>query len=170
MKGGRRLTVDIAYEAPSIDGRSAATVMQQDLARAGVTATVRGYPTNVFYAVPNGIYYGGRFNLALSGSYGGMDPEQSEFWTCDRVAPNGPNTARFCDPAYDALFSAQSQLMERPARQAVFDKMQRLIARSGIFIPLTYPGDYSALNPAVRGWNPNMLFEFWNSNDWDVVP
>lgn len=169
-KAGRRLAVDIAYESPSLDGRAAATVVQEYLSRIGAGATVRGYPTNVFSAVPNGIYYGGRFNLAVTGFYGGMDPEQSEFWTCNRAAPNGPNVARFCDPSYDALFLQQSQLTDRRARQAVFDRMQRVVARSGIFIPFGYIGEYSATNPAVRGWAPDMLFEFSNSNDWDVVP
>ena len=169
-KGGKPLAIDIAYEGPSPDGRSAATVIQENLSRVGVDAAVRGYPTNVFYDIPNGVYYGGRFNLAVSGVYGGQDPEQSEFWTCDRVAPNGPNTARFCDPAYDALFVKQSQLTDRRARQAVFDQMQRIIARSAVFVPLVYRGDYSAVNPAVRGWAPDMLFENGNSNDWDVLP
>ena len=169
VKVGRQLSVDIAYEAPSPDGRSAATVIQEYLSRVGVDAAVRGYPTNVFYDVPNGVYYGGRFNLAVTGFYGGMDPEQSEFWTCDRVAPNGPNTPRFCNREYDALFVRQSQLTDRRARQDVFDRMQRIVAQSAIFVPLVYRGDYSAVNPAVRGWAPNMLFEFSNSSDWDVV-
>lgn len=167
-KAGRTLTVDVAFEGPSIDGRLAATVIQEYLSRIGVDATVRGYPTNVFYDVPNGVYYGGRFNLALSGFYGGMDPEQSEFWTCDRVAPNGPNAPRFCDRTYDALFLKQSLLTDRNARKAIFDRMQQLLAQSAIFVPIIYRGDYSAANPAVRGWAPNMLFEFSDSNDWDV--
>ena len=168
-KAGRPLTVDVAYEGPSRDSRDAATVIQEYLSRVGVNAAVRGYPTNVFYDVPNGVYYGGRFNLAVTGVYGGMDPEQSEFWTCDRAAPNGPNAERFCSDTYDALFHKQSLLTDRNARRAIFDQMQRLIARSAIFVPLVYRGDHSAVNPAVRGWAPNMLFEFSNSDDWDVV-
>jgi len=168
-KFGRPLAVDVAYEASSEEARNVAAVIQEDLARIGVDATVRGYPTTVFYAVPAGVYYGGRFNLAVSGFYGGSDPEQSEFWTCDRVAPNGPNVARFCDPAYDRLFAQQSQLTQRQARRAAFDAMQRTVAEAGVFAPFVYRGDYSAVNPAVRGWSPNMLFEYSNSNDWDVV-
>ncbi|HKE36806.1 MAG TPA: hypothetical protein VKB39_05205, partial [Candidatus Baltobacteraceae bacterium] len=113
--------------------------------------------------------YGGRFNLAVTGFFGGMDPEQSEFWTCDRVSPNGSNASRFCDPNYDALFLKQSLLTGRRARQAIFDRMQRIVARAGIFVPVVYAGGYSAVNPSVRGWAPDMLFEFSNSNDWDVV-
>ena len=56
------------------------------------------------------------------------------------------------------------------ARVAAFGAMQRSIAASAVFVPLVYRGDYSAINPAVRGWSPNMLFEFSNAEDWDVVP
>ena len=168
-KLGRVLAVDVTYEASSDEGRRVATVVQENLARIGIDANIRGYPTNVFYAVPDGTYYGGRFNLAVSGFYGGSDPEQSEFWTCDRVAPNGSNIARFCNPAYDRLFAQQSQVTDREARRRAFDAMQRTVAKAAIFVPLVYRGDYSATNPAVRGWNPNMLFEFSNSENWDVV-
>ncbi len=170
MKGGRPLTVDVIYEASSQVGRSAATIIQDNLARSGVAASVRGYPTNVFYAVPDGPYYGGRFNLAVSGFYGGSDPEQSEFWTCDRVAPHGPNVARFCQISYDAILNRQAHFVDRNARAAAFSALQRTIAANAVFVPIVYRGDYSAVNPAVRGWAPNMLFEFSNADQWDTVP
>lgn len=170
MKAGRALTIDVAYEGFSQEGRNEATLIQENLARVGIVATVRGYPSNLFYAEPNGIYYGGRFNLAVSGFYGGSDPEQSEFFTCDRVAPNGPNTPRLCSPSYDQLFVEQSRLTDRTSRRRVFDAMQRIVAHDAIFVPIVYRGDYSAVNPAVRGWAPNMLFEFSNADRWDVVP
>ena len=169
MKSGRPLAIDIAYEGFSQEGRNEATLIQENLARVGIAAAVRGYPSNLFYAAPSGIYYGGRFNLAVSGYYGGSDPEQSEFFTCDRVSPNGSNTMRFCDSAYDGLFSAQSRSTDRVARGRAFDGMQRIVAQNAIFVPIVYRGDYSAVNPAVRGWAPNMLFEFSNADQWDVV-
>ena len=170
IKSGRLLIVDVAYESFSQEGRNEATLIQENVARVGITATVRGYPSNLFYAEPSGIYYGGRFNLAVTGYYGGSDPEQSEFFTCDRVAPNGPNTTRLCDPAYDRLFAEQSRLTDRVARGRIFDAMQRIVAQNAIFVPIVYRGDYSAINPAVHGWAPNMLFEFSDADHWDVVP
>ncbi len=130
---------------------------------------MRGYRANVFYDIPNGVYYGGRFNLAITGFYGGQDPEQSEFWTCDRIAPKGPNGSRFCDARYDRLFLEQSRLTDKMARRSVFDEMQRALAKAAVFVPLIYDGGYSAVNRAVRGWARNMLFEFSNAEDWDVV-
>ncbi|HYL27138.1 MAG TPA: peptide ABC transporter substrate-binding protein [Candidatus Nitrosotalea sp.] len=170
VKNGSALTVDVAYANYRAEDRSAATVVQENLARLGVEATVRGYPSTVYFSVPDGVYYGGRFNLAVVGWYGGMDPEQSEYMTCDRLAPNGPNTFRWCDAQYDRLFALQSQQLERQARHAVFSSLQKRVAQAALFVPLIYQGDYSAINPAVRGWHPTMTFEFCNSDEWDVLP
>ena len=170
VKNGRPLEIEVAYGTWSEESQSIATIVQANLAKVGVGAILRAYPTNVYYGVPGGVYYGGRFNLAWSGSYGGSDPEQSEFWTCDRQSPNGPNAMRWCDPSYDRMFLKQSQFLDRPSRRAVFIKMQHTLSDAALFVPIVYQGNFSALNPAVRGWDPNMLFEFSNSEDWDVVP
>jgi len=167
---GKHLEVEMAYIVTGVENRSTATILQADLAAVGVRTMVRAYPWNVFSSVPNGVYYGGRFNLALTGWFGGSDPEQNEFLTCDRRAPNGPNVQRWCDPAYDRLFAEQSRLLDRSARTAAFYKMQRIVHAASLFVPLVYRGTFSAINPAVRGWNPDMLFEFSNSEDWDVIP
>jgi peptide/nickel transport system substrate-binding protein len=167
VKDGVPLEVDFAYLS---GGCNVCPIVQADLASIGVETVSRPYPVTVFSEIPKGVYYGGRFNLALYGWYGGSDPEQSEFFTCDRRAPNGPNAQRWCDPQYDRLYLEQSRLFDRYARSAVFDRMQRIVNDAAIFVPLIYPGAFSAINPAVRGWRPNMLYEFSNSEDWDVTP
>jgi peptide/nickel transport system substrate-binding protein len=167
---GRGLEVVVAYLASSEEDGEIATLVQAELAAVGVRAILRSYPSTTYYAEPNGVYYGGRFNLALSGYYGGADPEQSELWTCDRRSPNGPNAQRWCDPQYDRLFLEQSTMLDRRARTAVFHQMQQAVRNGALFVPLVYEGNFSATNPAVRGWAPDMLYEFSNSADWDVVP
>jgi peptide/nickel transport system substrate-binding protein len=165
VKGGVPLEVDFAYKS----GCTLCPIVQANLASIGVQVSARAYPTTVFSAVPNGVYYAGRFNLAADGWTGGSDPEQSEFFTCDRRAPNGPNAQRWCDPQYDRLFLEQSRLFDRSVRRAIFAQMQRIVSDAAIFVPLNYPGRFSAINAAVRGWKPNMLYEFSNSEDWDVT-
>lgn len=170
VKAGVPLEIQMSYYGWSDESRAAATLIQEDLANVGARVTLRAYPSNVYFSVPNGVLYGGRFNLAWSGDYGGSDPEQSEFFSCDRVAPSGPNAMRWCDRRYDALLDQQSRTADQNRRQAVFNAIQRRVTDAALFVPLFYRGDYSATNPAVRGWDPNMLFEFSNSEDWDVQP
>ena len=164
------MELQLAYGTWSEESRNVATIVQADLSKIGVDTVLHAYPTTVFFSVPDGIYYGGRFNLGWGGFYGGSDPEQSEFWTCDRRSPNGPNVQRWCDRDYDRMFLEQSRLLDQSARGTAFDAMQRTLKDAALFMPLVYRGDFSAVNPAVSGWEPNMLFEFSNSEDWDVNP
>lgn len=80
------------------------------------------------------------------------------------------HVTRWCDPRYDRAFLEQFEALDRHARSASFDKMQRMISNAGLLVPLVYSGRFSGTNPAVRNWAPNMLYEFSNSEDWDVVP
>jgi len=155
-------------------GRAAARVRAEELLALvripSPAAILRAYPPTTYFSVPDGVYYGGRFNLAWAGWYGGTDPEQSEFFTCSQRAPGGPDLTRWCDPWYDRMFLEQSATLDRQVRTATLYKMQRTIRNAGLFVPLVYSGSFSGTNPAVRGWFPNMLYEFSNSEDWDVVP
>lgn len=160
----------VSYVTESSAAREVATIVQEELAMVGVRAVLRAYPRAMFFSFPNGIYYGGRFNLALSGWYGGPDPEQSEVFTCDRRAPDGSNVTRWCDPRYDRMFFEQSDALDRRVRTKILYKMQQMIHNAGLFVPLVYGGSISGTNPAVRGWPPNMVYDFSNSEDWDIAP
>ena len=169
VKDGPALVVQLAYPAGwelGPERRSCKRISHESACRPSSTSILR----TCFSALPDGISSGGRFNLAWTGFSGGSDPEQSEIWTCDRRAPNGPNVQRWCDPRYDRFFAEQSRRLNRSSRRMFLNAMQRIVRDAVLFVPLVYPGTFSAQNPAVRGWNPNMLFEFSNSEDWDVVP
>jgi hypothetical protein len=46
--------------------------------------------------------------------------------------------------------------------------MQRILHDANAYDFLAYPPEYTAVNPALRNWKPNMLYEFWNSDEWDT--
>ena len=148
------------------------TAIQRDLAQIGIDVTIRTYINSVMYApaAAGGIQYGGRFNLFADNLYGGSDPEESEQWTCARRAPDGANMARFCDKAYDAAYAAQQVTLDRSERMRLFSVMQRRIRDEAVLLPLAYDREYIAINPAVHGFKPNMLYDYWNAEQWDVTP
>lgn len=169
-KGGRQLALLFAYVGTSVPARRLATVVQSDLARIGVVATVKGYPATLFFgsAASGGVERGGRFDLAYTDWFGGADPESSEIFTCDDRAPNGSNTARWCDPQYDALYARQARTLDGRQRRRIFSAMQRTVA-NGVFSDfLVYSSLYTAYRDGVTGWAPNMLFQYGNSPQWDV--
>jgi ABC-type transport system substrate-binding protein len=144
----RRVRVDFAYESSSDQARRVATMLVAP--------------------APAGVLYSGRFNLAYLNFFGGSDPESSEPNTCERRAPAGPNMSRWCSPAYDRDFAAQQSEHRRAGRARIFGDMQRLIANAAIYDFIGYQVQYIGVNPALRGFAPNMLYEYSNAEDWDV--
>jgi peptide/nickel transport system substrate-binding protein len=162
--------LQFAYIGSNEEARLLATQVQANLAAIGVKLTLRAYPSTIYYApaAAGGISRGGRFNLSYSDWFGGADPEQSETYRCADRAPSGPNSGRWCSPAYDALYEQQAITTNRAARQRAFSKMQQMVRDNYVDDFLVYQSAFTALNPAVRGYKPNMLFNWGNSQDWDL--
>lgn len=169
--GAENLQLQFAYIGSSETVRLLATQVQADLARVGVSLILRSYPSTLFYAAGSagGITRGGRFDLTYSDWYGGADPEQSETYRCADLAPSGPNVSRWCNERYDAAFRAQAQSTNRAVRIKAFSDMQRLVRDNAVADFLTYQSQYTALNPAVRNYTPNMVFACGNADQWDVA-
>ncbi len=160
----------IVFNAADEPSRTMATMVQADLTRAGIPSRLRGYAPSLLYgpAASGGIYYGGRFDIAVTGWIGGLDPESSEVWRCVNRAPNGPNLARWCDARYDAAFDAQQRATTAAARTRAFVTMQRQMRAELPLVPLVYVTDYLASNPSLHGFKPNMLYDFSQTQDWDL--
>jgi peptide/nickel transport system substrate-binding protein len=163
-------SLQFAYIGSSEDSRLLATLVQANLAAVGVRLVLRSYPSTLFYAPAQsgGIERGGRFDMTYTDWFGGADPEQSETYRCADLAPAGPNTTRWCNASYDALYRSQAQATSRAARMRAFSRMQQLVHNAAVADFLVYQSVATALNPRVRGYAPNMLFKFSNSEDWDL--
>lgn len=170
IKNGTTLAIELVSDTRDYNRRITA-IVQRDLAQVGIDVIIRTYPNTVMYApaAAGGIQYGGRFNIFSDNYYGGIDPEQSEFSTCAKVAPNGDNMARFCDRTFDAAYAAQQLTLDRAARTRAFSVMQRRIRDEAVLVPLAYDQEYIAINPALNGFRPNMLYDYWNAEEWDVT-
>ncbi len=170
LLGGRHPLVRISFNNAEDTYREVATVLQANLSAVGFDAVLRGSTPSILYAPPaqGGVLYDGRFEIDVGGWYGGLDPEASEPWTCANRAPNGPNVARWCDARYDAAFARQAQSLDPRVRAAAFDTMQRRIHDAVPVIFLVYRTEYEAMNPALHGFRPNMLYNFGQTQDWSL--
>jgi peptide/nickel transport system substrate-binding protein len=171
-KNGAPMQVEFAYVNTSDEARRLATQVQADLRNLGVETILRPYPAVLFFAAgpAGGIERGGRFNITYSDWFGGVDPEDSETYTCDKLAPRGPNMVRWCNPAYDHLYELASRSPALAARKNYFAGMQRLVRSATVSDFLAYTSTFTCVNPALRGYAPNMLFAFDEAENWDLVP
>ena len=162
--------VRIVFNNADVMSRSTATIVQQNLHDAGMNAALHGATPAVLYAPPaqGGIYFNGTFDVAVSGWYGGLDPETSEPWICANRAPNGPNLARWCDERYDTAFSDQQRTVDPARRAEDFHVMQRRVFDNVTAVFTVYRTEYEAINPSLHGVAPNMLYNFGQTQDWSL--
>ena len=172
LVGRRHVSARISFNASEETYRAVATVVQASLHAVGIDATLEGVTPALLYAPPasGGILYDGRFDIEVGGWYGGLDPEASEPWTCANRAPYGPNVARWCDARYDAAFAHQQRRLVARARFADFATMQERVHDALPAIFLVYRTEFEAINPALRGFAPNMLYNFGQVEDWTLSP
>ncbi len=170
LRNGVPLAIELVSDNRDYN-RRIDTAVQHDLAQMGIDVTIRTYNNTMLYAPASagGIQYSGRFNIFSDNLYGGSDPEESEQWDCARRAPNGVNMARFCDKTYDDAYEAQQLTLNRSDRSRFFSVMQRRIRDEAVLLPLAYDREYVAVNPALHGFKPNMLYDYWNADTWDVT-
>lgn len=167
---GYRGPVEIVVNASDALDRAAATVVQERLREAGMNAQLHAYANSVLYApaAAGGIYFDGKFDVAVTGWYGGLDPETSEPWICANRAPNGPNLARWCDTRYDEAFADQERTVNATRRTADFHEMQQRVFDDLPAIFTVYRTEYEAMNPSLHGVAPNMLYNFGQMQEWSL--
>lgn len=168
---GRHISARITFNLSENVYRQDAVVIQENLRAVGIDAIVKGAPPSLLYAPPanGGVLYNGTFELQIGAWYGGLDPEASEPWICANRAPNGPNTARWCDAAYDAAFADQKRALGSSQRNADFHTMQERVAAAIPVIFLVYRTEFEATNPALHGFTANMLYNFGETQDWSIT-
>ncbi len=93
-------------------------------------------------------------------------------WTCAQI-PHAPewsvgfNTARWCSPAYDALYERAANELDAEQRQRLFIAMNDLLIEDVVVIPLVHIADLYAINTTLHGvaltpWDVDV----WNIKDW----
>ncbi|HEY9179660.1 MAG TPA: ABC transporter substrate-binding protein [Candidatus Baltobacteraceae bacterium] len=144
-----------------------ATVVQQQLAQAGVRVSIKQFPTALFNA-PEGPIRNARFTIAIDGWLGGADPEQSIVFLCEQANADGDNISRYCDPRFEALFRDQERTRSTARRAADFMAMQRLIHDDVPVIPLYYETYFDGVSTRVHGFARNMLRFPVDPQTWSV--
>ena len=168
MLNGQTIDALLVLQSGNAAWLRIATVVQRQLAAAGIHVTIKTFTTTLFNA-PDGPVRNARFTIAIDGWLGGADPEQSIVFTCSQATVNGDNISRYCDPRFEALFSDQQTARSAARRMADFLAMQRLIDEDLPVIPIYYEVYFDGLNARVRGFGRNMLRFPVAPETWDVV-
>lgn len=87
-------------------------------------------------------------------------PQQDNNWV-------GYNTARYCNPDYDALWQASTRELDPDRRQDLFIQMNDLLAEDHVILPVTHRAETVAVGDRLLGidltpWDQNT----WNMAEW----
>ncbi len=94
----------------------------------------------------------------------GVIPQKSNNWS-------GDNYSRYCNQEYDKLWKQSSEELDPNKRQALFIKMNDLLVKDHIVIPLVHRADVVGVSNQIQGveispWERNT----WKIEDWQKIP
>jgi peptide/nickel transport system substrate-binding protein len=93
-------------------------------------------------------------------------------WTCGEIAQLAnnwslSNWARYCNPAYDALYEQVAKEIDPEKRRQLFIQMNDLLIEDVALIPLVHFADVSVINSSLTGLDVTPWdVEVWNIMDW----
>jgi len=175
LLAGRTPGLTIAIAPQIIAGSQlVATILQENFRRVGIRATVKQYPSGLFYgpAADGGVLAGGRYQLAYDAWWVlGSDPDDSWQFACDQLPPAGLNYSFWCDPQAARAADGALATIDQTQRKADYSIVQRAIVRElpiftlwQVRIPNAYRTYVHGISPAPGGST------FWNAWSWTIGP
>jgi peptide/nickel transport system substrate-binding protein len=97
-KNGKRLSLVLVYGAGASTAMAVTLQVQAMLRSGGIEVVLKSEQPNVLFAPVSagGTLRSGSFDLAWNGYLGYNDPDDSRFFSCKALAPNGDNVGRWC--------------------------------------------------------------------------
>lgn len=167
----------------SINGprQKAQAIIKQACARAGVDLELKAVVASVFFSAdPGNPDTVNRFEADLA-MYavlmGSPDPQRfMEQFTSWRIASrdnkwSGSNNVRWRSDEYDRLWRSAEAEMDPVKRAALFIRMNDLVVRGGVVVPLVLRNEVTAVGRALQGVNVSPWDgELWNIASWHRGP
>jgi peptide/nickel transport system substrate-binding protein len=165
-----RLALEMYFEQSAVLNKALSVQIQSLLAPLGIDVHTHAQLSSLIYGGygANGTLARGRYDLALYTWIAGIDPDDSSQFTCANIPPGGFNQAYFCNAAMDAAQRAALESYAQSARAAAYARIQRILEQNVPLDFLWWPKQIQAVNPDLRGFDPNPVVETWNAWQWSI--
>ena len=129
-----------------------ATIIQSQLARAGMDVEIRSYDWGTFY----GDIKAGRFQMYSLAWVGIKMPDIFRYvFHSGSVPPEGANRGRFRSQEADRLIELAESAPALPAMAKKYRALQRLLLEELPYVPLWYEDNVAVSRPALEGFSVN---------------
>ncbi len=126
-----------------------ATIVQQQLARAGIEVAVRSYDWGTFYADIKA----GNFQMYSMSWVGENSPDIFRYaFHSGSLPPRGANRGRFVDARADSLIELAMASTETSEQAQYYARLQHYLLEELPYVPLWYEDHFSATAGAIAGY------------------
>ncbi len=166
----RPLVLDFAYENSTIMLRSLVVQVQSQLATIGIELRPRGQLSSTIYGgyAAGGTLARGHYDVAAYEWVAGIDPDDSAQFVCANRPPNGYNESFYCSPAMDAAQARALGSYDIAARKPAYATIESLLVADAPLDFFWWLRNVQAINPDLRGFDPNPVVETWDVANWSI--
>ncbi|MDP9018764.1 MAG: peptide ABC transporter substrate-binding protein [Candidatus Eremiobacteraeota bacterium] len=168
VKDGKKLTLHFASYTGAPDTDNRIELMRSNWKDAGIEIQLQKYAPAVFFEQPNGIVYGGKFDLTTFSWGGDVIGELSNLYECNQAPPNGQNMMHYCNPKVDAAMEHFKASYEPAVRQPYSNFEQEQITSDVPTIVLYVLKDGFSYNRDLKGYSPNQVTPFDDMMNVDI--
>ena len=142
--------------------RLQATVIQQDLAKAGIAVDVRSYEFATFYAD----VLKGNVQMYQLQWVGVTDPDMlRRVYHSEQVPPVGFNRAYYKNPEVDRLIDLATTAKTDDERRTYYSEVQKVVADDAPYISLWYKTNIALMRPNITGMRLSAQADFAGLKD-----
>jgi peptide/nickel transport system substrate-binding protein len=164
------LPIELYYEQSSVLFKTGTIQIQAILREIGIDVHLHQQLSSVIYGGygAGGTLARGKYDMALYIWIAGIDPDDSSQFSCSERPPAGFNQSFYCSKAMDAAQKDALENYEPAVRKAAYARVQAQLAKDVPMDFLFWPKQIQAINPDLKGFDPNPVVETWDAYRWSI--
>jgi peptide/nickel transport system substrate-binding protein len=170
VKNGRRLTLQLAYNAGASSLDDTVEMIREELRTVGIEVQARKYVPAMFFAPyqNGGVLYGAKWDMTMF-AWGDLPvADISNLFACDQIPPKGQNVLRYCNPKLDQLLEAVKRTYDQHEQARLLDREERMIVGEAPTIVLYVFDTGYTHNKRLTGFHSEGFAPFDNIRDVDI--
>ena len=170
VKDGRRLTLQLAYNAGASSLDDTVEMIREELRAVGIEVQARKYVPAMFFAPyqNGGVVYGANWDMTMF-AWGDLPvADVSNLFECDQIPPKGQNVLRYCNPKLDQLLEAVKRTYDQHEQARLLARETRTIVGDAPTIVLYVFDTGYTHNKRLTGFHSEAFAPFDNMQDVDI--
>ncbi len=168
IKNGQKLSLTFSSYTGAPDTDQRIELMRSTWKDIGVQINLRKYAVNLFFANPDGIIYGGKFDVTIFSWGGDPNGDLSNLYSCKQIPPNGQDFMHYCNARADEAMEKAKLTYDEKVRAQYVDTVQEQVVKDVPTVVLYVLKDGYAYNRDLTGFRPNQVSGFDDMMNVDI--